>query len=147
MMARGSEPRRERLGNEIAALMSQMTRSYRSGFVACAEQLGLGPGEAQALWLLAAVGEGSTGELARRLRVDPANASTLLSKLERRALIRRRPAPQDRRKRIVSLTTKGRETIRALGRCIERQEGGFGALTTSELVTFRDLLRRVAGES
>ena len=107
-MAKGNGPRREQLGNEIAALMSRMTRSYRSGFVACADQLELGPGEAQALWLLGAGGEASTGELARRLRVDPANASTLVSKLERRALIRREPAPQDRRKRIVSLTTKGR---------------------------------------
>jgi DNA-binding MarR family transcriptional regulator len=79
--------------------------------------------------------------------VDPANASTLLSGLERRALIRRQPAPQDRRKRIVTLTTKGRETIRVLDRCMERQQGGFGGLTTSELVTFRDLLRRVAGTS
>lgn len=146
-MAKVNGPRRERLGNEIAALMSRMTRSYRSGFVARADQLELGPGEAQALWLLGAGGEASTGELARRLRVDPANASTLVSKLERRALISRDPAPQDRRKRIVSLTTKGRETTRALSRCMERRQGGFGGLTTSELVTFRDLLRRVAGES
>lgn len=146
-MAKGNGPRREQLGNEIAALMSRMTRSYRSGFVACADQLELGPGEAQALWLLSAGGAASTGDLARRLRVDPANASTLLSKLERRALIRREPAPQDRRKRIVSLTTKGRATTRALSGCMERRQGGFGGLTTSELVTFRDLLRRVAGES
>ena len=146
-MAKKNGPRREQLGNEIAALMSRMTQSFRSGFVTCADQLELGPGEAQALWLLSAGGEASTGELARRLRVDPANASTLVSKLERRALISREPAPQDRRKRIVSLTTKGRETTRALSRCMEQRQGGFGGLTTSELVTFRDLLRRVAGES
>jgi DNA-binding MarR family transcriptional regulator len=146
-MAKENGPRREQLGNEIASLMSRVTRSYRSGFAACADQLELGAGEAQALWLLGDGGEASTGELARRLRVDPANASTLLSKLERRALIRRKPAPQDRRKRLVSLTAKGRETIRALGRCMERRQGGFGDLTTSELATFRDLLRRVAAES
>ena len=51
------------------------------------------------------------------------------------------------RKRVVSLTAKGRETDEALRRCMERSPAGFGELATSELVTFRDLLRRVAGES
>ncbi len=142
-MAQHDTSRKEQLGNEIAALMSGVARSYRAGFVACADRLQLGPGEAQALWLLNAGGDASTGELARRLNVDPANTSTLLSKLERRGLVRREPAPHDRRRRIVSLTAKGRETNRRLTHCMERQQGGFSELTTSELVAFRDLLRRV----
>ena len=52
-------------------------------------QTGLGPGEAQALWLLGIGGDATTGDLARRLGVDPANASTLLTKLERRGLSNR----------------------------------------------------------
>jgi DNA-binding MarR family transcriptional regulator len=146
-MASGKRTDRQQLGNEIAALISGVARRYRGSFVGCADQLGLGPGEAQALWLLSAGGEATTGELARRLGIDPANASTLLSKLERRALIRREPASHDRRKRIVSLTAKGRQTNRALTRCMEESPAGFGELATSELVTFRDLLSRVAGES
>ena len=143
-MAKRDTSRREQLGNEIAALMSGVARSYRAGFVACADRLQLGPGEAQALWLLSAGGDSSTGDLARRLNVDPANASTLLSKLERRGLVGREPAPHDRRRRIVSLTEKGREANRRLTRCMEQQQGGFSELTASELVTFRDLLQRVA---
>jgi DNA-binding MarR family transcriptional regulator len=146
-MATGERTDREHLGNEIAALISGVARRYRGSFVGCADQLGLGAGEAQALWLLSAGGEATTGELARRLGVDPANASTLLSKLGRRGLIRRKPASHDRRKRIVSLTAKGRQANRALTRCMEQSPAGFAELSTSELVTFRDLLRRVAGES
>jgi MarR family transcriptional regulator, organic hydroperoxide resistance regulator len=137
---------REQLGNEIAALISGVARRYRGSFVGCADQLGLGAGEAQALWLLSSGGDATTGELARRLSIDPANASTLLSKLERRGLIRRKTASHDRRKRIVSLTAKGRQTDHALALCMQRSPAGFGELATSELVTFRDLLRRVAGE-
>jgi DNA-binding MarR family transcriptional regulator len=144
-MAERDTSRKEQLGNEIAVLMSGVARSYRTGFVACADRLQLSPGEAQALWLLSTGGDASTGDLARRLNVDPANASTLLSKLERRGLVRREPAPHDRRRRIVSRTANGRETHRKLTRCMEQRHGGFGELTTAELVTFRDLLRRVAG--
>ena len=146
-MANGGETNRVQLGNEIAALISGLARRYRGSFVGCADQLGLGAGEAQALWLLSAGGDATTGELARRLGVDPANASTLLSKLERRGLIRRKAPAHDRRKRIVSLTPQGRRTNRALTRCMEQSPAGFGELATSELVAFRDLLRRVAGES
>jgi DNA-binding MarR family transcriptional regulator len=146
-MASDKRTDREHLGNEIAALISGVARRYRAGFVGCADQLGLGAGEAQALWLLSTAGDATTGDVARRLSVDPANASTLLSKLERRGLIRRKAPSHDRRKRIVSLTAKGRQTNQALTRCMERSPAGFGELATGELVTFRDLLRRVAGES
>lgn len=146
-MPNSERTEREQLGNEIAALISGVARRYRGSFVGCAGQLGLGAGEAQALWLLSTGGEATTGELARGLGIDPANASTLLSKLERRGLIRRNPAAHDRRKRIVSHTAQGRQANRALTRCMEQSPSGFVELSTSELVTFRDLLRRIAGES
>jgi GGDEF domain-containing protein len=40
-----------------------------------------------------------------------------------------------------------RQTRRALARCIGRRQPGFGELSTSELVAFRDLLRRIGAES
>jgi DNA-binding MarR family transcriptional regulator len=137
---------RQRLGDEIAALMGGLVRDFRAGFTSCADRLGLGPGEAQALWLLSRGDDASTGDLARRLSVDPANASTLLTKLEGRGLVRREPAPQDRRKRLASLTEEGRRTKLALARCMEKRQVGFAALSTNELRSFRDLLRRVADE-
>ena len=138
---------RERVGQEIATLMGGLVRGFRAGFVACADRLELGPGEAQLLWLLEERGEASTGDLAQRLGVDPANASTLLTKLERRGLVRRQPAERDRRRRLASLTAEGRRTKLALARCMEKRQPGFGQLATAELVSFRDLLRRVSGEA
>jgi DNA-binding MarR family transcriptional regulator len=137
---------RERVGSEIATLMSGLVRTFRTGFVSCADELGLGPGEAQLIWLLDERGDASTGELARRLGVDPANASTLLTKLERRGLVRRVAAQRDRRRRLISLTAEGRKAKAGLARCMESRQPGFGQLTTAELVSFRDLLRRVAGD-
>jgi DNA-binding MarR family transcriptional regulator len=140
------EDQRRQLGGEISTLMGGLVRGFRGSFSSCADRLGLSPGEAQLLWLLGETGDASTSGLAGRLGVDPANASTLLTKLERRKLIRREPAKHDLRRRVVSLTAAGRRQKEALARCMEKRQAGFGALTTAELGTFRDLLRRVAGE-
>jgi DNA-binding MarR family transcriptional regulator len=136
---------REQLGNEIAALMGPLVRELRGALLTCAGELGLAPNEAQAMWLLGLRGSVATKDLARALDIDPANASTLITKLERRRLVRREAARHDRRKRLVSLTAEGRDMRRRLARCVAERRPSFGELTTGELVIFRDLLRRVAG--
>jgi len=140
-------PRREELGNEIAALMSAIGRELRAGFVACAAELGLAPSEAQTLWLLAARGPATTGELARSLGVDPANASTLITKLERLGLVDRKPDPDDRRRRVVSLTARGRRARHGLSRCMGARRPTFGALGIDELQTFLELLRKIGSQA
>jgi MarR family transcriptional regulator, organic hydroperoxide resistance regulator len=136
--------RREQIGNEIAALMGPLVRDLRTAFQTCAAELGLALSEAQALWLLQLRGTLATKDLARALEIDPANASTLITRLERRRLVRRQTAADDRRQRLVSLTAEGRKTRRRLARCIAERRPSFRELTTDELVTFRNLLRRVA---
>jgi DNA-binding MarR family transcriptional regulator len=136
---------RHRLGGEIATLMSGMARTFRAGFVACAAESNLAPAEAQLIWLLDERGDASTGDLAAALGIDPANASTLLTKLEARALVRRVPSERDRRKRVISLTAQGRRTRRSLSSCMESRQPGFAALSTEEMASFRDLLTRVTG--
>jgi DNA-binding MarR family transcriptional regulator len=61
--------------------------------------------------------------------------------------VRRVPAEHDRRRRLVSLTAEGRKAKLALARWMEGRQPGFAELSTSELVSVRDLLRRMAGES
>ena len=51
--------------------MGGLVRDFRASFVACADRLELGPGEAQLVWLLSETGDASTGDLAGRLGVDP----------------------------------------------------------------------------
>lgn len=138
------DKRREQLGNEIAALMGPLVRELRAALLTCAGDLGLAPNEAQAVLLLGLRDSVSTKDLARALDIDPANASTLITKLERRGLVRRDAATHDRRKRLISLTAQGRELRRRLAGCVGERRPSFRELTTDELVTFRDLLRRVA---
>jgi DNA-binding MarR family transcriptional regulator len=116
----------------------------QAGFRACAEALGLSLREAQTVWLLGALPPPSTKELARRLDIDPANASTLVTRLQRRGLVDRAPAPDDRRRRVITLTADGGETWDRLRACMAQRGPTFGRLTPAELVTFRDLLRKVS---
>lgn len=140
------QERRSRLLEEVAALMGQLVRALRGALRACAEELGLTQGEANALLLLAATGELTTNELAQRLDMDPANASTMLTRLQERGLVRREAALVDRRKRVVSLTRAGEEARARLADCVGERQPSFRALSTDELAAFRDLLRRVAAE-
>jgi DNA-binding MarR family transcriptional regulator len=94
--------------------------------------------------LLALRGTLTTKTLAQALDIDPANASTLITKLERRGLVSRQAAADDRRQRLVALTSEGQQTRRKLARCIAQRRPSFRELTTEELATFRDLLQRVA---
>lgn len=135
--------KREQIGNEIAALMGPLVRDLRTAFQTCAAELGLALSEAQALWLLELRGTLATKNLARALDIDPANASTLITKLERRGLVSREPAADDRRQRLVALTPEGHKTRRQLARCVAERRPSFRELTTEELATFRNLLRRV----
>ena len=143
-MAERDPQRRDELGDEIVALMGPLVQSIRATFAACAGELGLAFSDAQALWVLETRQSVSTKELARALDIDPANASTLITRLEGRGLVRRAAARDDRRKRVTSITARGRRTRARLAACIAERRPSFSALTTAELATFRDLLRRVA---
>jgi DNA-binding MarR family transcriptional regulator len=71
------------------------------------EEFGLGPGQ-QAYLLTLSGEEGATqDEVARRHRVDKANAARALQKLERLGYVVRRRNPADRRERLVVLTPSG----------------------------------------
>jgi DNA-binding MarR family transcriptional regulator len=50
-------------------------------------------------------------ELARRMGVDRTTMVTLLDELEAKALVARRPDPDDRRRNVVTLTEAGRNTL------------------------------------
>src|SRR6059058_2804617 len=56
------------------------------------------------------------GELSQRMMVSNGNVTGLVDRLVEQRLIERRPAPNDRRAQIVSLTAEGRRFFRAMAR-------------------------------
>ena len=134
----------EQLVEEIATLMGTFVREMRVAFAAGARELGLAPSEAQVVWLLGVRERATTKDLAAALDIDPANASTLLTKLERRGYVQRAVAEDDARRRVASLTAKGRGLRTQLAEVVASRRPALNALSVSELRTFRDLLGRVA---
>lgn len=69
----------------------------------------------------------SVNNLVRALAIPQSQCSRLVSRLQRRALLRLEPSPEDRRKRAIVLTTKGMEATQAIDRVIGGVFGEFAA--------------------
>lgn len=121
-------------------LLFEFFKAQKPRFSELAEEFDLSGSQAHALYLL---GEPrSMGELAQRLVCDASNVTGLVDRLERRGLIERRPASDDRRVRMLVLTPAGEELrARALERFVQAPPG-IAALTVEEQRTLRDLLRK-----
>lgn len=84
----------------------------------------------------------SMGELSRRLMVSNGNVTGLAGRLEREGLVKRTPAPHDRRQQRVELTRAGQEALDRMARPHrEWIEGMFSPLGVSE----RRQLHRLLG--
>lgn len=86
----------------------------------------------------------STSMLAQRLLASKGNITRLLDRMEADGLIRRQPAPDDRRVTYVLLTAKGEETFHAMAHDHELwADAIFGVLDSAELEQLITLLDRV----
>jgi DNA-binding MarR family transcriptional regulator len=119
-------------------LLSQTGRKARQRM---AEQLSLGE-----VALLARLAEGpkTQRELGQRLRKDPADMVRLLDSAAEDGLVTRTPDPDDRRRRLVSLTPDGEATLRValeIARGIEEEV--LAPLTSAERRTLHALLSKL----
>ncbi|MFD5325761.1 MarR family winged helix-turn-helix transcriptional regulator [Streptomyces sp. NPDC127092] len=84
-------------------------------------------------------------ELSTRLGYDPSAIVGLVDDLERLGLVERRPAPGDRRSRIVVLTDAGRDFLKDSDRSSRRVTDSLLApLSDEERAVLHGLLRRIA---
>jgi DNA-binding MarR family transcriptional regulator len=97
-------------------------------------------------------GPGVTGtELAERLGVTKQAAGQLVDDLEKRGYVRREPHPAGGRRRLIVLTAKAEEHLRAAGAVLHGLEaelaGGLGETELAQLrVGLARLIREMAGE-
>jgi DNA-binding MarR family transcriptional regulator len=83
------------------------------------------------------------GELSQRMMVSNGNVTGLVDRLVEQNLVARRPAPNDRRAQIVSLTTEGRKLFRAMARENGQWVGEmFADLSSHEIETLLRLLAK-----
>lgn len=101
---------RERAVAEALAAVFDLTTRTSEAVAPALDAHGLTFNTAYALWVLDPDEPApSMREVAERMHCTPSNLTFLATTLERQGLIRRTPAPADRRQRVVELTDAGRE--------------------------------------
>jgi DNA-binding MarR family transcriptional regulator len=107
------------------------------------QETGLPLAPVRALLVMPLDGTLSMRQLARRLGCDNSYVTPLVDALERRGLAVRQPHPTDRRIKVIVLTDRGLELARRVQLADTTPPAAFSALSGAELVTLRDLLRKL----
>ena len=126
------------------AVMRQLVASHpRKELIREALDLGRGSGRVKSLmWL--SEGPLSLSGLAEAVGVDAPYATLIVDSLEERGLVERQSDPQDRRRKLVSLTPAGAEAVARVLSIEMEPPPGFGNLSAAELGTLEELMRRIA---
>lgn len=97
----------------------------------------------EALRLLAFTrhGELPMGKIGERLMVHPASVTNTVDRLEARGLVRRRPAPNDRRRILAALTADGRQLVDAATTALNKADFALGAVDEQAAASLSALLR------
>lgn len=123
--------------------LAQAIRRARGATAQQAEQLSLS--QFALLQPLAVSDAVRVSELAAGAGIAPSTATRILDALERRELVRRAQAPDDRRGVTVSLTPEGRRMLgRQIDWMLERRHAFYAALPVAEQELVPDLLVRLA---
>ena len=125
------------------ALMQQFVDSHnRHGDLAKALGFRLGAGRGKVLFQLRQ-GPMTLTQLAQVNGVDAPYATLIVDKLEAHGLVERRLHPDDRRRKLVTLTSAGREAIATADAMLLRPPPVMSALRAEELRQLTKLLQRL----
>jgi DNA-binding MarR family transcriptional regulator len=102
----------------------------------------LGAGRGKILFQLRH-GAMTLGELAEANGVDAPYATLIVDKLESHGLVERQPHPDDRRRKLVTLTTAGRAAIATADAILRRPPRAIGVLEAGEMRQLTQLLKRL----
>jgi DNA-binding MarR family transcriptional regulator len=100
----------------------------------------------QGMIALRILGAGSRpmGELAKILACDSSNMTGITDRLEEKGFVRREPAEQDRRVKLLVLTAEGERVRAEITERLAEPPPSIAALSDSDQRTLRDILRRAA---
>lgn len=127
----------------VVSLFVAINRRYAQESEAAAATHDLTPLQAKAL--LAAADPVPMRAIAERLHAEPSNVTAIVDRLEDRGLVERRPAPGDRRVKLVAATAAGQSAIAELRAAMPFATDPLAALDPRQRETLRGLLELMAG--
>jgi DNA-binding MarR family transcriptional regulator len=99
--------------------------------------------EALQLLALTRAGQLPMGKIGERLMVHPTSVTNTIDRLERRGLVTRQPAPEDRRRVLAAITRAGRDLATRATADLHAADFGIGPIDDATAVGISRLLRKV----
>lgn len=128
----------------VGYFLRRLQQAYKEHFFRSTEGLELSLKDVAALLIVGRNPGVTPSQLGAGMAMDGTMTSLLLAALERRELVVRKTADEDRRSRTVHLTEKGRALIPKLRRQIAKLDAEYtGSLSDSERALLLGLLARV----
>jgi MarR family transcriptional regulator, organic hydroperoxide resistance regulator len=127
---------------ELIQLVGGLALRMRAHLDGVAQEFGLSPIEAKALFVLDT--PRSMSELADDLRCDPSYSTLIADHLEEEELVRRQVDPRDRRIKRLVITPRGRRLRERMQIRAEQGLPATAGLTMAQRRALRDLLARLA---
>ncbi len=125
-------------------LLSKANRTLEAYASRSIQALGMCSSDFAVLELLLHKGPLPVNTVGKRVLLTSGSMTAAVDRLERRGLVKRQDNPEDRRARIVHLTSEGRKVIEKLFREHERDiERAFSCLTDREVADLTDALRKL----
>ncbi|TMR88826.1 MarR family winged helix-turn-helix transcriptional regulator [Nonomuraea basaltis] len=133
---------------EEAWLLIAEVSALRTGrWMTTAAELGLTAVQARALVAVDPHIPAAMGVLGSALCIDRASLTELVDHLEHRGYLERRASPQDRRVKVLAVTSAGATARERLIGALTTPDPGLGRLPAEQLDTIATALRRVLAES
>lgn len=136
-------------GWPLGRLLSAAARAVERDWDERLRAIGLPHAALIAVDILIRTGPTGADTLARTARVQPQTMSRTLERMERDGLVERSPHPEDRRRRIVTVTDRGRtawETARHIERDVLPDDPALRSALTGLLERDRSASDRPTGE-
>jgi len=131
--------------SEAWALIAELFTSNRSRFLAIASEFELAPAQLMALKALDPDDPVPMRDLACALACDNSNVTGIVDRLEARGLVERRPAPHDRRVKMLVVTPEGADLRARVKARMEEPPEALQRLREAEQHQLRDLMRKALG--
>jgi DNA-binding MarR family transcriptional regulator len=137
--------------DELIGALMFASREYSTAAVlfhnAVARRFGLSVSDLKTLDILQRRGALTAGEIAVHTSLATASVTSLIDRLQKKALVRRVRDPEDRRRVVVKLTPKLEETIAPLFKSLNRRMlTRFKGYSDGDVALIRDFLTETADE-
>ncbi len=124
-------------------LLTRLWFAQRGHLPALAAEFDLSPVQVHVLYLIEPGQPVPMGRLAETMACDASNVTGLVDRLESRGLIERRPSPEDRRVKVLALTSSGTRVRTKLQRRMAAAPEQFKRLSPEEQRALARILERL----